>query len=224
MGGDRPKQYLPLAGRTVLEHSIAPFLNETRIDGIVLVLRRDDPWWPDGPVDKPLLRATGGVERCHSVVNGLRVLRDRLAPQDWVLVHDAARPCLPPTDLDSLLTTMAEDPVGGLLAIPVRDTLKREDGGGRVSGTVARTGLWQAQTPQMFRFGLLSDALESVLTRGLTVTDEAGAVETTGARPRLVVGHVSNLKITHPEDIELAAVLLGQLRVLAGAIASGRST
>jgi len=208
MGGSIAKQHLPLAGDTVLGHSLAPFLSHSDIDGVVLVLPANDPWSKIEPGVKPVLTTVGGEERCHSVFNGLQLLRERLRPDDWILVHDAARPCLQSGDLDRLLTTLEGDPVGGLLAVPVRDTLKRADADGRVSDTVAREGLWQAQTPQMFRFGVLWNALEALLSRGLTVTDEAAAIEAQGGRPVLVPGHASNLKITHPEDLELASMLL----------------
>jgi len=208
MGGDIAKQHLPLAGDTVLGHSLAPFLAHSDIDGIVLVLPAKDPWAKVEPGVKPMLTTVGGEERCHSVFNGLQLLRERLQFDDWILVHDAARPCLRSADLDRLIATLARDPIGGLLAVPVRDTLKRGGADSRVCETVPRAGLWQAQTPQMFRFGVLWSALETVLSRGLTVTDEAAAIEAQGGRPVLVPGHPSNLKITHPEDLELARLLL----------------
>ena len=208
MGGLIAKQHLPLAGDTVLGHSLAPFLAHPDIDGIVLVLPADDPRAKVEPAAKPLLTTAGGQQRCHSVFNGLKLLCERLQFDDWILVHDAARPCLRPADLDRLLSTLARDPIGGLLAVPVRDTLKRGGTDDRVSETVPRAGLWQAQTPQMFRFGVLWNALEALLSRGLTVTDEAAAIEAQGGRPVLVPGHPSNLKITHPEDLELARLLL----------------
>jgi 2-C-methyl-D-erythritol 4-phosphate cytidylyltransferase len=138
----------------------------------------------------------------------LRALQDRAAPDDWILVHDAARPCLSATDLDRLLTELEDDPVGGLLAAPVVDTLKRADEGGRVSQTVAREKLWRALTPQMFRYVVLQRALESARTKGVAVTDEAQAVEALGMQPRLVAGDADNIKITLPEDLLRAERIL----------------
>ncbi|MDX1606892.1 MAG: 2-C-methyl-D-erythritol 4-phosphate cytidylyltransferase [Candidatus Competibacterales bacterium] len=210
MGGDRPKQYLELAGRPLLLHALHRLLALETIAGVVVVLAADDPWWPRlrfaSPV--PLIIAPGGTERWQSVRNGLEALRDRAEASDWVLVHDAARPCVGRAELQRLLLELADDPVGGLLATPVRDTLKRADDEGRVVATESRDALWQAQTPQMFRYGLLCRALDRVLAAGLTVTDEAAAVEALGQAPRLVPGRSDNLKITTPEDLALAEILL----------------
>jgi 2-C-methyl-D-erythritol 4-phosphate cytidylyltransferase len=150
----------------------------------------------------------GGAERCHSVLNALELLAGHAAADDWVLVHDAARPCLRPADLACLLDTLAEDPVGGLLAVPVRDTMKRADIGDRVETTVDRNGLWHALTPQMFRLQALREALGKAIAAGVLVTDEAAAMEWAGHRPRLVAGAGDNLKITRPEDLPLAAYYL----------------
>ena len=151
---------------------------------------------------------TGGAERCHSVLNGLEALRQHADLTDWVLVHDAARPCLAVADLDRLMNELADDPVGGLLAAPVRDTLKQADSAGRVATTVDRSRLWHALTPQMFRLGRLRDALNAALARGLLVTDEAGAMEAAGFAPRLIEGRADNVKITRPEDLALAEFYL----------------
>jgi 2-C-methyl-D-erythritol 4-phosphate cytidylyltransferase len=151
---------------------------------------------------------TGGAERGQSVRNGLEALREWAGPDDWVLVHDAVRPCLCTEDLDRLLAELDDDPVGGLLAVPVRDTLKQADATGRVATTVDRAQLWHALTPQMFRLGLLCDALQSALARGLRVTDEAAAMEAAGFSPRLVEGRADNVKITRPEDLALAEFYL----------------
>ncbi|MDQ2694759.1 MAG: 2-C-methyl-D-erythritol 4-phosphate cytidylyltransferase [Pseudomonadota bacterium] len=214
MGGALPKQYLPLAGRTVLEHSLEVLLRQPRISALVVAVCGGDQWWDGLRLDPawPLLRVTGGEERCHSVLNGLRALAQRAAADDWVLVHDAARPCLRPSDLNALIDTLSDDPVGGLLAMPACDTMKRADAGGRVAATVDRSGLWHAQTPQMFRYRLLRDALEAAVAQGAAVTDEASAVEAAGFRPRLVAGHAGNIKITHPDDLALAEFYLRQPR------------
>lgn len=212
MGSVIPKQYLPLAGRPVIAHALAPLLDHPRIDGVAVALGAEDEWWPTVAAElnaaKPLRVVTGGAERCHSVLNGLDALRERAAPKDWVLVHDAARPCLTAKDLDRLLAELADDPVGGLLAIPVRDTLKQADDAGRVAATVDRSRLWYALTPQMFRLGMLREALGAALARGLLVTDEAAAMEAVGFAPRLVEGRADNLKITRPEDLALAEFYL----------------
>jgi 2-C-methyl-D-erythritol 4-phosphate cytidylyltransferase len=212
MGSVIPKQYLPLAGRSVIAHALATLLDHPRIDGGGVAIGAEDEWWPRVAVEftaaKPLLVVTGGVERCHSVLNGLEALRERASPTDWVLVHDAARPCLTAEDLERLLAELADDPVGGLLAVPVRDTLKQADDVGRVAATVDRSRLWHALTPQMFRLGMLHAALRAALARGLLVTDEAAAMEAAGFAPRLVEGRADNLKITRPEDLALAEFYL----------------
>ena len=210
MGAAVPKQYLPLSGRTVIEWSLAPFLVQERAAGIVVVLAEQDQRWPQTAVAKhaKIVTATGGAERMDSVLAGLRILHDRAAPNDWVLVHDAARPCLPAADVESLLNELRDDEVGGLLAAPVVDTLKRADNQGRVAQTVTRENLWRALTPQMFRRDILQRALESARERGLAVTDEAQAVEALGLQPKLVAGDADNIKITLPEDLLRAERIL----------------
>lgn len=210
MGAAVPKQYLPLAGRTVIEWSLAPFLAHARTAAIVVVLAEQDQRWPQIAVagDTKIATTIGGAERMDSVLAGLRALQDRAAPDDWVLVHDAARPCLSVGDLDRLLNELSNDDVGGLLAAPVVDTLKRADDGGRVVQTVAREKLWRALTPQMFRHDLLRRALQSALAKGTAVTDEAQAVEALGVQPKLVAGDADNIKITLPEDLPRAERIL----------------
>ncbi|MCP5423647.1 MAG: 2-C-methyl-D-erythritol 4-phosphate cytidylyltransferase [Gammaproteobacteria bacterium] len=214
MGLDIPKQYLPLGGLSVIEHTLDILLRHPRIQGVVVALGADDRWWPSLKLDcgKPLISVVGGPERCHSVLNGLTALHDWAQPDDWVLVHDAARPCLSRADLDKLLDELADDPVGGLLALPVRDTMKRADAQGRVIATEERAGLWHALTPQMFRLATLLAALRHSLEQGLIVTDEAAAVEAMGLRPRLVQGSADNIKITRTEDLALAEFFLTRRR------------
>ena len=205
MRADRPKQYLDLDGRTILEHTLDCFLTHPNLRGLVVSLAADDPWWPSLACasDSRIHRAAGGSERANSVLGGLRQLRELGADaRDWVLVHDAARPNLARTDLDRLLSELAEDPVGGLLAVPVRDTLKRVGPNGRVQETVDRSVIWQAYTPQMFRFGALEQALAGALVEHVAITDEASALEWAGQAPRLIEGRADNLKITRPEDLE----------------------
>ena len=212
MGSTVPKQYLPLAGRPVIAHALATLLAHPRIVGVVVAIGAEDEWWPTVAAEfttaKPLRVVTGGAERCHSVLNGLEELGKQATLTDWVLVHDAARPCLTAEDLDRLLAELAEDPVGGLLAVPVRDTLKQADNTGRVAATVDRSRLWHALTPQMFRLGRLHEALRAALARGLLVTDEAAAMEAAGFASRLIEGRADNLKITRPEDLALAEFYL----------------
>lgn len=205
MRADRPKQYLQLAGRTILEHTLDCFLDHPRLKGLVLSLAADDPFWPVLPcaTDPRIQRVEGGAERADSVLAGLLRLVELGAQEgDWVLVHDAARPNLARSDLDRLLAELADDPVGGLLAVPARDTLKRIGADGRVAETVDRSLIWQAYTPQMFRFAALHRALADALVAGVAVTDEASALEWAGQAPKLVEGRADNLKITRPEDLE----------------------
>lgn len=205
MRADRPKQYLQLAGRTILEHTLDCFLDHPRLKGLVLSLAAGDPFWPALPcaTDPRIQRVEGGAERADSVLAGLLRLVELGAQEgDWVLVHDAARPNLARSDLDRLLAELADDPVGGLLAVPARDTLKRIGADGRVAETVDRSLIWQAYTPQMFRFAALHRALADALVAGVAVTDEASALEWAGQAPKLVEGRADNLKITRPEDLE----------------------
>ncbi|MBT8768631.1 2-C-methyl-D-erythritol 4-phosphate cytidylyltransferase [Metapseudomonas boanensis] len=205
MRADRPKQYLELAGRTILEHSLECFLDHPQLKQLVISLSVDDPYWPSLPCadDPRITRANGGKERADSVLSALLKLAELGArPHDWVLVHDAARPNLSRFDLDLLLGELADDAVGGLLAVPARDTLKRIGSDGRVAETVDRSLIWQAYTPQMFRFGALHRALADALVAGAAITDEASAMEWAGLSPRLIEGRADNLKVTRPEDLD----------------------
>lgn len=213
MGAAVPKQYLPLAGRSVIEWSLAPLLAHAEVAGVVVVLAERDERWPRTELARhaKIVTTTGGAERMDSVLAGLRILHDKTvgaAQDDWVLVHDAARPCLPATDLDNLLNQLRDDAVGGLLAAPVVDTLKRADDGGRVAQTVVREKLWRALTPQMFRRDILQRALAGALSQGIVVTDDAQAVEALGLQPKLVAGDADNIKITLPEDLLRAERIL----------------
>lgn len=210
-GTDRPKQYAPLRGRTVIEWALEPFLTDPRCAGTVVALAQDDPYW-SAMAPAAVRVAPGGQERSHSVRNGLAALAERAKPDDWVLVHDAARPCLPRQDLDRLLSELATHPVGGLLATPAADTLKRADGSREVQQTVDRAGLWRALTPQMFRYGRLCEALDRAHRAGRIPTDEAQAIEWLGDRPKLVEGAAANLKITSAADLAIAAALLKENR------------
>jgi len=208
MGSDVPKQYLPLLGRPLITHTLDALAASPLIDRVVVVVSADDGWFDDAKLSetcrkKLTLLRCGGATRAESVRNGLRALEASTQADDWVLVHDAARPCITVDDIASLSDALAENPVGGLLAVPVADTLKRADGQLRVLETVPRTALWRAQTPQMFRIGLLTDALNQ--SAAAEITDEASAVERLGLQPQLVPGSERNIKVTYPSDIALAA-------------------
>lgn len=211
MGGTLPKQYLPLSGRPLLAHTLSALISHPRIEHVFLVLSPDDSHWEmqATPSQKLTVLRCGGETRAQTVTNGLHSLADQLKPDDWVLVHDAARPCVRQEHLDKMFEMLADDPVGGILAMPVADTLKRADPEQRIVETVSRESLWQAQTPQMFRYGLLLNALQKA---GDQVTDEASAIERMGLKPKLVDGDAGNLKVTYPRDLELAALILQQQR------------
>lgn len=213
-----PKQYLALAGRTVIEHVLSCFLSYPRVVGITVAVASNDSYWrqylPRSQV-KPVRVIEGGKERANSVLNALVSLRDELSEDDWVLVHDAVRPCLHPGDIDRLVRTLAQDPVGGILATPLADTVKRVDEDNMISETPVRQGLWRAFTPQMFRYGLLMTALEAALKLGHLPTDEAAAMEAQHkGQVRVVEGRGDNLKITRPEDIAIAEAILSQRGVM----------
>jgi len=210
MGAKLPKQYLPLLGKPMIHHTLSVFCRHPAIRRVFVVLGPDDAEWQrhnDSEfANKVEVLRCGGTTRAETVLNGLAAMADIAQADDWVLVHDAARPCLTTAMLDSLLAELAQDAVGGLLAVPVADTLKREGAAGRVDHTEPRAGLWRAQTPQMFRYRLLRDALHSMGTE--SPTDEAQAVEYAGHAPRLVLGDGHNLKVTYPEDLLIAELLL----------------
>jgi len=204
-GADRPKQYLPLFDDLlVLECTLACFVDDLRVAGIVVATAVDDVYWPTlSLASHPRVHAVdGGVERADSVLSALRFL-DHADGNDWVLVHDAARPCLSPQLLSELIDALYHDAVGGILALPVADTVKRV-AGDAIIATEDRRTLWLAQTPQMFRLATLRDVLARALDAGVPVTDEASAMEWAGMQPKVVRGAASNLKITHPDDLAIA--------------------
>lgn len=208
MGGDQPKQYHLLAGRPMIWHALDALCASPRIQRVFVVLGEEDGvWerfdWTALGVKLAILRC-GGPTRADSVLNGLRAISAVAKPDDWVLVHDAARPCLSAAQLEGLIDQVGSDEVGGLLAVPVADTLKRAAPDRRIEATVPREHLWQAQTPQMFRYGLLQQALSC----SRVVTDEASAVEALGHRPLLVAADAGNLKVTYPSDMALAERIL----------------
>lgn len=216
MGGECPKQYLSLAGAPLLHHSLLCLLRLPRIERVAVALHLADERAGELPIlqDPRVLRVTGGAERADSVLAGLRALQEGVHEiayeHDWVLVHDAARPCLPLADLERLVARVLDTGEGGILALPVVDTLKRAGADGRrVAATEDRRHFWRAQTPQMFRLGELRAALERALAAGAGVTDEASAMEWAGHPVQLVEGSAANLKVTVPGDLALAAFHLG---------------
>jgi 2-C-methyl-D-erythritol 4-phosphate cytidylyltransferase len=225
-GDHTPKQYADLQGRTVIEWALSVFLADERCEGAVVVIAAGDQRWPhvaerlsESSVPEvpdwslpEIITAPGGAERGSSVRNGLAALSRRAAADDWVLVHDAARPCISTTDRDNLLTRAHTHAVGGLLAAPAADTLKRVNTDREITETVDRTSLWRALTPQMFRYELLCQALDKALAAGRSPTDEAQAVEWTGARPLVVEGSTTNIKVTSADDLVIAAALLAAHR------------
>lgn len=212
VGGSIPKQYLPLAGRPLIVHTLERLAAHPRIAGLMVVLGDGDAHWPriDQLYGKPVLTALGGAERCDSVLAGLRALPDAISDESFVLVHDAARPCVREGDITRLID-LAVPAGGGLLGAPLRDTLKRADAGGRSETTEPRDHRWRAFTPQMFRRGELSSALQCAHAAGVTVSDEAMAMERAGFAPLLVEGAEDNIKVTTATDFALAEFLLSRM-------------
>lgn len=217
MLADRPKQYLKLQDKTVIEHTLDKLLNMQEVTGVVLSISDTDEYWPDLNYQskKPLLIASGGKERSDSVLNALRLLNQQHTETEntWVLVHDAARPCVRGEDIQKLIKLASQNDDGGLLALPVRDTMKRSvhikhDQANNVNETVNRDGLWHALTPQMFKLDLLLNALNEAQKNKSCITDDASAMELMGYKPMLVEAHEDNIKITRAFDLQLAALFL----------------
>ena len=202
-GGEVPKQYLQVGGRPLLAYTLDALLAHPAVAGVVVALAADDPWWPgwSDHAGKPVLTCTGGASRAASVLAAMAALPESVRADDFVLVHDAARPNLAPADLDRLLEQGRADPVGAILAAPVRDTLKRAGDDGGIDRTEPRERLWRALTPQLFRRLQLSRALQAAAYAGVEVTDEAMALERQGALPLLVEGREDNFKVTTPADL-----------------------
>ncbi len=209
MGSDVPKQYLRLLDRMVIDWSIRALLSQPGIESVTVALGKEDRYWPttQSAADAGVKTVAGGAERSHSVLNALQSLLTHADEDDWVLVHDAARPCVGAADISRLMRLAAAG-TGGLLGVPVHDTMKRTDADGNVIATVERNQLWHAQTPQMFPLGKLHQALGDALAAGVAVTDEASAMEWAGYRPRMVEGSTSNIKVTRSADLELAGFYL----------------
>ncbi len=210
MQAECPKQYLTIGGKTILEHAISRILVDDRVRRVIVAVSPDDRWVHHLPLaqDPRITLVQGGAQRADSVLAGLQAA----GAAEWVLVHDAARPCLHPTDLASLFNIMGTSCTGGILAAPVRDTMKRgEPGLPTIAHTVEREDLWHALTPQLFPLELLRDCLTRALNEGATITDEASALEYCGFHPALVCGRADNIKVTRPEDLALAAFYLSRL-------------
>ncbi|HYE37461.1 MAG TPA: 2-C-methyl-D-erythritol 4-phosphate cytidylyltransferase [Methylocaldum sp.] len=209
MGADVPKQYLQVLGKPVLQHTLERLLEVDAFAGIVVALGSEDGYWPELPCARhPKIHvAAGGKERADSVLSALASLEGVATQDDWVLVHDAARLCITRGDVQELMNRLSDDPVGGILALPVTDTLKGAEAG-HIVETIDRSRIWRALTPQMFRYGMLKHALIDAAERKLIVTDEASALELQGLRPKIVEGRPDNIKITRPEDLPLAAFYL----------------
>lgn len=205
MLSDRPKQYLSIGTKTILEHTVAALLRQPRIQRIIIAISADDPYFSALPLasDPRIQVVNGGRQRADSVLAGLQQVQQA----DWVLVHDAARPCLHQDDLSRLLLLTGQSEVGGILAAPVRDTMKRSRDG-HIDHTVEREALWHALTPQLFPLALLRSCLERALREGATITDEASALEYCGYQPQIVPGRADNIKVTRPEDLALAEFYL----------------
>lgn len=219
MGSNTPKQYLPVNGVPVISLSLQKLASIPAINKILVVLHRDDTFWDELGIeqdisvagvarDEGIERVVGGDERHHSVLNALHHLRDEANDSDWVLVHDAVRPCVTVADIERLLSSLAEHEVGGLLGSPVENTLKQADASNCVITTVDRTHYWNALTPQMFRYGILLSAMEKVVAEKLHITDEASAVESMGFHPQMIEGSKHNIKITLESDLALAGMIL----------------
>ena len=210
MGTGTPKQYLQVMGLTLIEHSLRALLRHPEVDAVMVALAPDDPFWAGWREmeGKPIYTCQGGVERADSVLSALQALPATVSEDQFVLVHDAARPCLRGVDLSRLFAIGQADPIGAILAAPVRDTLKRANDEGRSAMTEPREALWRALTPQMFRRGGLTRALQAAMRVGAKVTDEAMAMERLGLKPRLVEGSEDNIKVTTPADLALADFIL----------------
>lgn len=210
MGSEIPKQYQGLAGRPLISYAVDALCAHVQITQVFVVLAPDDSQFRQFDWSRYEGRLSplycGGATRAASVLNGLMAMSDAVESDDWVMVHDAARPCLTQRLIEHLIAELSDDNVGGLLAVPVADTLKRADENKRAVGTQSRDHLWQAQTPQMFRYRLLLEAMRRAI-RG-NVTDEASAIEQMGLKPRLVMGSPGNLKVTWPDDLNFAEISL----------------
>ncbi len=210
MRADKPKQYLLLDGKTVLERTLSRLSTHPKINAVIVATSAQDSYWQMLKLEDSIsvYRVEGGEERCHSVLNCLAFLLEIADADDWVLVHDAARPCVRTIDIDKLIHSIVDHPVGSILGIPVSDTLKHCDSSQVIESTPSRQNLWRALTPQLFQLGTLHDALQQALNNNLMVTDDASAIELAGLKPSIIAGHSDNIKITQPSDLTLASAYL----------------
>ncbi len=210
MQADRPKQYLELAGKTVIEHTLSRLLEADIFSAVVVAISKEDPYWPELSISKQpkIITAAGGKERADSVLSGLKAINKQADDNDWVLVHDAARPCITASDIHLLVDSLLNDEVGGILALSSPDTLKQVQGIA-ITATLDRCHIWRALTPQMFRYGMLKSALEQAEGNS-AITDEASALELKGLQPKIIEGRPDNIKITRPEDLALAQFFMEQ--------------
>lgn len=211
MGKDKPKQYISIKGKTILEHTLHCFLQRQDIEAIVVTISKEDEYFSKLSLskDKKIIIAPGGKERFESVFSALSKLRSKADDNDWVLVHDAARPCLSQQAINRLLKKLSGNEVGGILAMPCKDTMKLASStANEIEKTLNRDKIWHAQTPQMFRYKKLLLALESTIKKNSIVTDEAMAMELSGYKPSLINGNPENIKITHIDDLKHANLYL----------------
>ena len=212
MQADRPKQYLPLNKTTVIEQTLTRLLDVEQITAVVVAISRQDPYWPELGISRNprILTAVGGKERADSVLSALNAIADKASDNDWVLVHDAARPCITKSDVEYMIGELHDHPVGGILALASHDTLKSVNDDLAITDTVDRSKIWRALTPQMFRYRALKNALQEAADKGWIMTDDASAMELQGKHPKIITGRSDNLKITRPEDLALAQFYLEQ--------------
>jgi len=212
MQADRPKQYLKLNGVTVIEQTLTRLLQVEKLTAVVVAISKEDPYWSllEIATNSRILKASGGKERADSVLSALQSITELADEHDWILVHDAARPCITQQDVNLMINQLTDHPVGGILALASHDTLKEVNSEGSILDTVDRSKIWRALTPQMFRYGALKKALEDAAQKNWVVTDEASALELQGLQPKIIAGRSDNLKITRPEDLALAQFYLEQ--------------
>lgn len=213
LGASIPKQYIPLHGKTMIEHVLAKFTDHPLIEKIVVVINEKDFFWPQLGLETShpkIVSTIGAQQRCQSVLAGLTAIAPLASRDDFVLIHDANRPCVPLTDIDKLINSVKKHPVGGILGTRVCDTLKYVNNADEIINTMPRENIWQALTPQMFRFAILFQALQQMIDQNKSVTDEAGAMEAAGFSPVIVEGNRNNIKITYYEDLALAKSFLAE--------------
>ena len=210
MGDDIPKQYISVCGKTVIEHTIDNFIDRNEIENICISISESDNYWPTLPISKneKIITTVGGNERYESVYNGLRAIQDKATENDWVLVHDAVRPCLKKSIIDRLITDISSHDVGGILALPCSETMKRVNNSNEVEETINRQTAWRAQTPQMFKYKKLLLAIEKVINEDIFITDEAMAMELSNHKPVVILGDENNIKITHKTDLKYLELFL----------------